>query len=201
MATVPAPAEPARPTMLVAESSRMWWVLLIGGIAWLGVAWIVLRMDITSITAVGILIGFVFLYAAIAEFFVAGAIAGGWKVLHYIVAVIFVLGAGWAFIQPIDSFFALASVLGLLLLVQGAFEITRAIVSRPENDLWWLSLISGILLILLAFWVSSSDRVFNLANRAALILFWVGFMAIFRGFSLIAMAFAVRHAGKRLATP
>ena len=95
---------------------------------------------------------------------------------------------------------ALASVLGLLLLIQGAFEITRAIVSKPENDLWWLSLISGILLILLAFWVSSSDRVFNLAGRAALILFWVGFMAIFRGFSLIAMAFAVRHAGKRVAT-
>ena len=126
MATVPAPVEPAQPRMLVPEASRMWWVLLIGGIAWLGVAWIVLRMDIRSITAVGILIGFVFLYAAIAEFFVAGAISGGWKLLHYIVAVIFVLGAAWAFIQPIDSFFALASVLGLLLLIQGAFDITRA---------------------------------------------------------------------------
>jgi uncharacterized membrane protein HdeD (DUF308 family) len=186
--------------MLVAEASRMWWVLLIGGIAWLGVAWIVLRMDITSIAAVGILIGFVFLYAAIAEFFMAGAVSAGWKVLHYIVAVIFVLGAAWAFIRPINTIFALASVLGLLLLIQGAFEITRAIVTKPENDLWWLSLISGILLILLALWVSSSDRVFDLAGRAALILFWVGFMAIFRGFSLISMAFAVRHAGKRLAT-
>ena len=198
MATdVPAPGEPR---MLAAEASRTWWVLLLGGIAWLGLAWIVLRMDITSIAAVGVLIGAVFLYAAIAEFFVAGAMSGGWKVLHYIVAVIFVLGAAWGFIRPINTFFALASVLGLLLLVQGAFEITRAIVTKPENDLWWLSLISGILLILLAFWVSSSDRVFDLASRAALILFWVGFMAIFRGFSLIAMAFAVRHAGKRLAT-
>lgn len=192
--------DPVEPRMLVAEASRMWWVFLIGGIAWLGVAWIVLRMDITSIAAVGVLIGAVFLYAAIAEFVAAGAMSGGWKVLHYIMAVIFVLGAAWAFIRPINSFFALASVLGLLLLIQGAFEITRAIVTRPENDLWWLSLISGILLILLAFWVSSSDRVFDLAGRAALILFWVGFMAIFRGFSLIAMAFAVRHAGRRLAT-
>ena len=98
MATVPAPA-PAEPKMLVPEAGRMWWVLLIGGIAWLGVAWIVLRMDITSITAVGILIGFVFLYAAIAEFFVAGAMSAGWKVLHYIVAVIFVLGAAWAILH------------------------------------------------------------------------------------------------------
>jgi uncharacterized membrane protein HdeD (DUF308 family) len=194
--------QPARtePPMLLAEAARMWWVFLIGGIAWLVVAWIVLRMDITSIAAVGVLLGAVFLYAAIAEFLVAGAMSGGWKLLHYIMAIIFVLGAAWGFIRPLNTFFALASVLGLLLVIQGAFEITRAIVSKPENDLWWLSLISGILLILLAFWVSSSDRVFNLAGRAVLILFWVGFMAIFRGFSLIATAFAVRHAGKRLAT-
>lgn len=191
---------PAGPPMMVAEAARMWWVFLIGGIAWLLVAWIVLRMDITSIAAVGVLLGAVFLYAAIGEFMVAGAMSGGWKLLHYIMAVIFVLGAAWAFIRPVNTFFALASVLGLILVIQGAFEITRAIVSKPENDLWWLSLISGILLILLAFWVSSSDRVFNLEGRAVLILFWVGFMAIFRGFSLIATAFAVRHAGKHLAT-
>lgn len=188
------------PRMMVAEAARTWWVFLIGGIAWLVVAWIVLRMDVASITTVGILIGAVFLYAAINEFFIAGAISGGWKVLHYVMAFIFLLGAAWGFIRPINSFFALASVLGLLLVIQGAFEITRAIVTKPENDLWWLSLISGILLILLAFWVSSSDRVFDLAGRAALILFWVGFMAIFRGFSNIAMAFAIRQAGKRLAT-
>ena len=196
-ADVPAPVEPR---MLVAEAARMWWVFLIGGIAWLVVAWIVLRMDIASIAAVGVLIGAVFLYASLAEFVLAGAMSGGWKILHYVMAVIFVLGAAWAFIRPINSFFALASVLGLLLVIQGTFEITRAIVTKPENDLWWLSLISGILLILLAFWVSSSDRVFDLAGRAALILFWVGFMAVFRGFSLIATAFAVRHAGKRIAT-
>ena len=185
---------------IVREESRYWWVLLVSGIAWVLIAWIVLRLNQTSITTVGVLLGVVFLVAGANEVTVATLVPGGWKVWHYVMAFIFFLGGLWGLIEPVETFFALASVLGLLLLVQGAFEITRAIVSKPENDLWWLSLISGILLILLAFWVSSSDRVFNLANRAALILFWVGFMAIFRGFSLIAMAFAVRHAGKRLAT-
>jgi hypothetical protein len=46
-------------------------------------------------------------------------------------------------------------------------------------------LITGILLILLAFWVSGSDRVYALAQRTYLILFWVGFLALFRGFSQI----------------
>ena len=49
--------------------------------------------------------------------------------------------------------------------------------------------------MLLAFWVSGSDRVYAMAQRTYLILFWVGFLALFRGFSQIFTAFAVRHAG------
>jgi hypothetical protein len=48
---------------------------------------------------------------------------------------------------------------------------------------------------LLAFWVSGSDRVYALAQRTFLILFWVGLMALFRGFTQIMLAFGVRHAG------
>jgi hypothetical protein len=68
------------------------------------------------------------------------------------------------------------------------------------NPYWWLNLITGILLVLLAFWVSGSDRVYALAQRTYLILFWVGFLALFRGFSQIFLAFTVRHAGQEAAT-
>jgi uncharacterized membrane protein HdeD (DUF308 family) len=73
------------------------------------------------------------------------------------------------------------------------------VASRAVNPYWWLNLITGILLVLLAFWVSGSDRVYALAQRTYLILFWVGFLALFRGFSQIFMAFAVRHAGTEAA--
>ena len=86
----------------------------------------------------------------------------------------FLLGGLWAFIRPINTFFAFVSVLGLVLFLQGAFEIVRGVSSRDENPYWWLSLVSGMLLVLLAFWVSASDRVFQLHARAYLILFWVG---------------------------
>jgi uncharacterized membrane protein HdeD (DUF308 family) len=184
--------------VLLREGSRYWWVLLLIGIAWLVVAWIVLRADITSLVTVGILLGCLFIAAGINEMFFAGAVTGGWKVLHYVMAVIFLLGGLWAFIRPVNTFFALASVLGLILLFYGAFEIVRGVASREENRFWWVGLVSGILLILLAFWVSSSDRVFNLANRAFLILFWVGFMALIRGFTQIMLAFSVRRAGRQL---
>jgi hypothetical protein len=63
----------------------------------------------------------------------------------------------------------------------GSFEIARSVASRALNPFWWIGLIADILLILLAFWVSGSDRVYALRQRAYLIPFWVGFMALFKG--------------------
>jgi len=186
--------------MIVREAARYWWVFLISGVLWLLIAWLVLRLNSTSITTVGVLLGVVFFLVGINEVGVATLTPGGWKVWHYILAVIFFLGALYGFIRPVNTFFALASVLGLVLFLYGAFDIVQAIFSRPVNPYWWLSLITGILLVLLAFWVSGSDRVYNLGQRAFLILFWVGFLALFRGFSQIVMAFTVRHAGHEAAT-
>ena len=185
--------------LIAREAARYWWLFLVSGILWLLIAWLVLRMNQTSIAAVGILLGVMFLLAGINEVGVAALAPGGWKVWHYIMAVIFLLGALWGFIRPVNTFFALASVLGLILVFYGAFEIIQGVASRAVNPYWWLNLITGILLVLLAFWVSGSDRVYALAQRTALILFWVGFFALFRGFSQIMLAFGVRHGGEEAA--
>jgi uncharacterized membrane protein HdeD (DUF308 family) len=185
--------------MLVRERSKYWWVVLLVGIGWLVVAWLVLRADITSLATVGFLLGGLFIAAGVNELGLGSMVGGGWKVLHYIIAVIFLLGGLWAFIRPINTFFALASVLGLVLVLQGAFEIVRALSSRGESPYWWLGLVSGVLLVLLAFWVSSSDRVFELQARTYLILFWVGLMALIRGVTSIVLAFMIRHAGRIVA--
>jgi uncharacterized membrane protein HdeD (DUF308 family) len=185
--------------MLVRERSKYWWVILLVGIAWLVVAWLVFRADIASLATVGYLLGGLFIAAGVNEVGLGSMVGGGWKVLHYTIAGIFLLGGLWAFIRPINTFFALASVLGLVLVLQGAFEIVRGISSRDENPYWWLSLVSGVLLILLAFWVSASDRLFELQARTYLILLWVGLMALIRGVTSIALAFMIRHAGRSVA--
>jgi uncharacterized membrane protein HdeD (DUF308 family) len=179
--------------MMAQKAARYWWAVLLSGVAWLLVAWVVLRMDVRSLAAVGVLIGVVLLMSALNEAALAQAVTGAWKVLHYAVSAAFVLAALWAFIRPINTFFALASVLGLILILEGAFEIVRAIASRDENPFWWIGLLTGVLFLLLAFWVSSSDREFNLGARSVLLLFWVGFMALFRGISQIGLAFGVRR--------
>ena len=185
----------AEERLIAREGARYWWLFLVSGVLWLLIAWMVLRLNTTSIATVGVLLGVVFLFAAVNEVGQATLSPGGWKVWHYIMAVIFLLGGLYGFVRPVNTFFALASVLGLILIFYGAFEIIQGFASRAVNPYWWLNLITGILLVLLAFWVSGSDRVYALAQRTYLLLFWVGFFALFRGFSQIFMAFAVRHAG------
>jgi hypothetical protein len=185
--------------MIVREGARYWWIYLVTGIAWLIVAWLVLRLNQTSLATVGVLLGIVFIVAGINEVVFASLISGGWKVWHYVMAVIFFLGGLWGLFEPIETFFSLVSVLGLVLIFYGVFEIARSLATRDTNPYWWLGLITGILLILLAFWVSGSDRAYALAQRTYLILFWVGFFALFKGFSQIFLAFGIRHTGKEAA--
>jgi len=184
-----------RENMATREGARYWWVFLLLGLLWFLIAWLALRLNATSIATVGVLIGVVFLFAAINELDVAAMIPGGWKVWHYIMAAIFFLGGLYGFFRPVSTFFALASVLGLVLILYGTFQIIEGIASRAVNRYWWLNLITGVLLILLAFWVSGSDRVYALAQRGYLILFWVGFLALFRGLRAAHAGVRGPHAG------
>ena len=86
--------------MVVREASRYWWVFLTSGIVWLLIAWMVLRFDTTSIATVGVLLGVVFLIAAVNEVGIASVVSGGWKAWHAIMAVIFLLGGLWGLIGP-----------------------------------------------------------------------------------------------------
>jgi len=182
--------------MLQTEAARWWWAPLVAAVSWFVIAWVVFRGTYTSLATVGVLVGVIFVLAAVNEGAMAAVMRSGWGVLHIVLAVIFALGAVWAFIRPINTFFALASVLGLLLFLQGALTLTRGIAMREATPHWWLEVVSGGLLILLALWVSSSDRVWDLAGRAVFILFWVGLQAILRGISDIALAFSLHRLAK-----
>lgn len=171
------------------EGSAYWWLFLATGIIWLWASIVVLRFDNRSITAVGVILGVVLLGAAANEAIIA--VAGvGWRWAHWLLSAFFVLGALWAFIRPEDAFWALASVLGFLLIIKGTIDIGEAVATKPVNDLWWLLLVAGILEVFLAFWVSQQFY----PARADLLILWVGFAALFRGVTEIALAFRLRRA-------
>ena len=165
-----------------------WWLMLITGIAWLIISVVVLRFRLTSITTVGVLIGVVFLAATFNEFLLASVHAVGWRWAHVLLGIFFAVGAIWAFANPINAFWALASVIGLLFVLDGALEVISSVAAREISGTWWLGLVAGILLVLLGFW--ASQQMFP--ARAALVLLWVGFFALFRGISEIVIAFELR---------
>src|SRR5262245_41316991 len=109
----------ARGSVADQTDSSWWWVFLVIGTLWLIAATIVLRFDERSVTTVGIIMGIFFLGAAATDLMFA-AVARSLRWLYVTLAVLFALGAIWAFVQPEKAFWALASVLGLLLVLKGA---------------------------------------------------------------------------------
>jgi uncharacterized membrane protein HdeD (DUF308 family) len=181
---------------VVGESAAgMWWLFLITGIAWLLLAVIVLRFNITSVASVGLLLGVLFFAAGANEFMVMALRDMGWKWLHGILGVIFIAGGIWAIVHPIGAFYELASILGFLLIFKGTLDVIGSIMQKEVSDLWWLGLIVGILELLLGFWASQQ----YFAPRAALILIWVGFFALFHGIGEIVMAFELHKVKKQMA--
>jgi uncharacterized membrane protein HdeD (DUF308 family) len=179
----------------IRQMSKSWWLFLCTGLLWFVIALVVLRMNERSITTVGVIMGVVFIVGAFSEFLMMGADSTGWKIFHGLLGVLFVLAGIWAFVQPEEAFWALASVLGFLLLMMGIFEILVAVATKDVNPMWWLGLIAGILFLILAFWASQQ----LVPAKGQLLLFYVGLMAMFRGISQIAFAFGLHHAGKELA--
>jgi uncharacterized membrane protein HdeD (DUF308 family) len=183
--------------LLERGAARWWWAPLVAGLVWFVIGWLVMRANYTSLAAVGVLVGVVFLIAAVTEGGLAAIVTGGWKVWHVALAVLFVLGAIWAFVRPVNTFFALASMLGLILFIQGFFYLAQGIALRDVSPYWWIEVVSGGLIVLLALWIATSDRVWTLAARSAFILLWVGFMAVFRGIRDIVLAFELRRLGQQ----
>jgi uncharacterized membrane protein HdeD (DUF308 family) len=172
----------------MARSGMPWWLFLVTGILWLLVSLVVLRFDITSVATVGVLIGLVLLFAGLNEVVAALAVPS-WKWVHWLLAILLIVGSVWAFVHPIGAFWELAAILGFLLMLKGSVDIVISVITKPVNELWWLGLVVGILEVLLAFWVSQQ----YFGPRAAIIIIWVGFAAMLRGISEIVLAFRLRR--------
>jgi uncharacterized membrane protein HdeD (DUF308 family) len=169
-----------------------WWLLLLTGIAWLIISVIVLRFTTTSAATIGALLGVVFLAAMANEFFIA-YVRLGWRWAHVLMGIIFLAAAIWAFARPFTAFWSLASAVGLLLVLQGGFVLITSIESRIINPAWWLGMVAGILEIFAGFWASQQ----LVTVRAALLIIWVGVLALFNGINQIVLAFELKSAQHR----
>jgi len=167
-----------------------WWSFLVTGIISVLLALVVLRFDLTSVTTVGILVGVAFLMIGCVDLF-AAFVDRRHRWLHGIIGAILVIGGVMAIFNPAGTFFALSQIAGFLFVLMGTFRIIGAFMLKDYDDLWWLSLVTGILLVLLGFW--AGGRFFG---GATLLLVWVGFGLLIHGFGQIVLAFSLRKLGR-----
>ena len=176
------------------EAADRWWLFLVTGIGWLIFALLVFQWDYTTVYAISILFGVVAVVAGVNEFFAISVSTTGWKWVHGILGVLFVLVGIYALWNPYDTFATLAALVGVFLLFKGIFDITVAFVTKDEFELWWLQLVLGLIEIVLAFWVAGNFR-----EKAILLVVYFWVVALVRGISEIFVAFKLKGLRRRLA--
>jgi uncharacterized membrane protein HdeD (DUF308 family) len=171
--------------------SDLWWLWIAFGVAWIAISVVILQFDEASITTVGVLIGLMFVGTA-AQQFVVGSLVERGQLLYWFFAVLFLIAGVISFISPENTFAAIADILGFLFLLVGVFWIIQAFIAREVSELWWIGLLSGVLMVVLAFWTGGQ---FFIEKQYVLLVF-AGIWALMQGFTDIIRAFQIRKLGE-----
>jgi uncharacterized membrane protein HdeD (DUF308 family) len=177
----------------VREISGYWWVGLVAGIAWLVISLVILQFDSASVTTVGVLVGLMFLLAG-AQNVALTTLSVEHRWVPALFSVLFLVSAVVCFVDPVSTFAGLADMLGFLFLLVGVWWMTQSFLERAVNPMWWLTLISGILMTGIAFW--AAGQLF--ATKAYTLLVFAGIWALMQGTVDIVRAFEVRRVNKEL---
>jgi uncharacterized membrane protein HdeD (DUF308 family) len=192
MADYPVDDVPEGEATTTLDVSGFWWMWLVSGTIWIVAALVVLQFDGASVKTVGVLVGLMFLFSAAQQLIVAWAEDGAARWLALFFGVLLGVTGVLALSNPEATFAGMADILGFLFLLVATTWIVRALVDRGEHDLWWLRLVSGVLMLILAFWTSGQFFI----QQAYMLLVFAGIWALMQGVNDIVLAFVVRAAHK-----
>jgi uncharacterized membrane protein HdeD (DUF308 family) len=194
MATYPVDDIAEQAKTAVRDITGFWWLWLVSGAIWILVALTVLQFDQASVKTVGVIVGLMFLFSAVQQFIVAGLADGAARWIALAFGVLLAAAGVLALANPKSTFAGIADILGFLFLIVAATWIVQAFVDRETSELWWLGLLSGILMMILAFWTGGQF----LIDKAYLLLVFAGIWALMHGITDIVRAFEVRGLHKAL---
>jgi uncharacterized membrane protein HdeD (DUF308 family) len=172
---------------------RYWWLLLLTGIGWILVAAIVLRFDYTSVVAVSVLFGVLAIAIGVVEFGLAMISSRWWRLLHGLLAAIFVVTGAVAFFSPGNTFVGLAAVISFYFIFAGVWDVVSSLAMRNVPG-WWIQLVSGLVELGLGYWAAGSWRI-----SASLLVGFTAALALIRGVTQISLAFSVHNIREGLA--
>src|SRR5258705_11886010 len=112
----------------LASTTKHWWLLLVTGVAWVVIAIVILRFDYTTVAAIAVLFG-VFCFAAAANEAMVSAVtpSRGLRILHWLLAALFIVVGVVALVRPDDTFVGLAAVMSFYFIFRGVFGILTSL--------------------------------------------------------------------------
>jgi hypothetical protein len=170
------------PLSVMRES--MWGFLLFAGVAWLAIAWSVLRLEPADIVAVT---GPVIFFGALCE--VVRALAGTrtWWVNAGMAALF--IGTGIVVLLDRDSTYTTpASLIGWFLMVRGTVDIAVATMNRGTDRTWGLMVCLGVLQAGLGFYAAGP-----LARTADPVIVTLGALGVLRAIADLVTALRLRE--------
>jgi uncharacterized membrane protein HdeD (DUF308 family) len=175
----------------VTEVARIWWVVLIMGLIFLGFGLVMLFDVAAGATTIAIIVGFFLIFDGLVEIITGGQHHGSriWSVL---LGLLLIAGGIVVIVWPGVTFLAIAIVWGITMLVGG---IVRAVAAATLHVGSWgwlvaLGIVEAILGVVMLAWPDVT---------AYVILLLIGIYSMVAGILQIVLAFELRKAPDRFA--
>ena len=123
---------------------KWWWVLLVMGILWIILGVYVLQAHYGSAVAIAYLVVCGSSSRGSRSSYTSGSLQAGSGFMPSSACSSSSVASRRS-LSPFQTFMVLASLIGLFLILKGTFDFVLAIALRHEIDLWWLTLIAGII--------------------------------------------------------
>jgi uncharacterized membrane protein HdeD (DUF308 family) len=175
----------------VTEVARIWWVVLVIGIIFLGFG-IVMLFDVAAgATVIAIIVGAFLIFDGLVEM-IAGGRQGGSRAWAVVLGILLVVGGIVVIVWPGVTFLVVAIIWGITMLVGGIVRAVAAATLRGHSWGWLVALgvVEAILGIVMLAWPDVT---------AYVILLLIGIYSMVAGILQIILAFELRKAPDRLA--
>ena len=157
-----------------------WLVLMILGLASLGIGiWLMVSRDLSK-SVVVVLLAIGLFISALSEFFWASGREKPW--VGYLLGVLFAVGGVIVLTQQDAGEFAIALIVGITLILVGLLQAAIAVVSRDEDPRWGWALGFGLIAIVIGIlaiaWPGATVRVIGFIFGLRLVFVGVGLVGL-----------------------
>jgi uncharacterized membrane protein HdeD (DUF308 family) len=174
---------------VVRQGARLWWVVLLVGIVFVGFGIMTLFDVAKGASVVALIIGLFMIFDGFVELFGGRAsMSRGWAI---VVGLVLIAGGVVVIAYPEYTFTAIAIIWGIAMLIGGIGRFVAAIVLRDYGWGWRLTfgVVEAIIGIIVLVWPGAT---------AYVLLLLIGIYAIIAGIVQIVLSFQLKKAPERL---